>query len=86
MDAELVLVFEVNMFHGVYVKSRPRGKWFLASLTISAESASADMDTIIKQAKLEDNLALEVKIQLFESGFYIPEILSEVKDQKLLYN
>jgi hypothetical protein len=74
------------MFHGVYVKSRPRGKWYLASLTISAESASEDMNTIIKQAKLEDNISLEVKIQSFESGFYIPEILSEVKEQKLLYN
>ena len=86
MDAELALAFEVNMFHGVYVKSRARGKWFLASLTISAESASADKLAIIKQAKIEDNSDIEVKIQSFDSGFYIPEILSEVKEQKLPYN
>lgn len=74
------------MFHGVYVKSRSRGKWYLASLTISVESASADKDAIIIQAQKEDNGEVEVKIQSFDSGFYIPEILTEIKESKLLYN
>ncbi len=74
------------MFHGVYVKSRPRGKWHLTSLTVSAEHATVDMHAIIRQAQLEDNGDIQVKIQSFDSGFHIPEILSEIKEQKLLYN
>jgi hypothetical protein len=74
------------MFHGVYVKSHPRGKWYLATLTISVETALADRRAIIQQAVLEDNIKVEVKIQSFTSGFYIPEMLSEVKESTLQYN
>lgn len=73
------------MFHGVYIKSRPKGKWHLVSITVSPEMASNDLESILKQAKLEDN-EVRACIQIYESAFHIPEFLSEVKEQKLLYN
>lgn len=74
------------MFHGIYVKSRPKGKWYLVSVTMSAEVAVSNMNAIIDEAKLKENINVQAKIQSFESSFYFPEILSEVKEQELLYN
>jgi hypothetical protein len=74
------------MFHGVYVKSRPKGKWHLVSVSISPETAILEMDAILNQAKIEDNDKVQACIQTFDSAFYIPELLSEVKEPKLLYN
>lgn len=74
------------MFHGIYVKSRPKGKWHLVSVTMSPETATYDVKAILKQAKIEDNGKIEACIQIFESAFYIPESLTEVKEQKLMYN
>lgn len=74
------------MFHGIYVKSRPRGKWHLVSITMSPEVATSNIDTILSEAKLHDNENIQAKIQMFESSFYIPEFLSEIKEQKLQYN
>lgn len=73
------------MIHGVYVKSRPKGKWHLVSLTISQEAANFDLNAILKQAK-QENTNIQAAIQSYDSSFHIPEILNEIKDQKLLYN
>ena len=74
------------MIHGVYIKHRPKGKWHLVSVAVSAETANIDLSAILKQAKLEGNDQIQVAIQSFDSAFYIPELLSEIKEQKLLYN
>jgi len=74
------------MFHVIYVKSRPKGKWHLVSISMSPEAASGEMISILKQAKTEDNSDIQACIQSFQSAFYIPEILSEIKEEKLLYN
>lgn len=74
------------MVHGVYVKSRPKARWHLFSVKLSAESALNDVNTVLQQAKLEGNDMAEAKIQVFETLFYIPESLQEVKDQKLMYS
>lgn len=74
------------MFHGVYVKSRPKSKWQLVSVTLSPEAATYEVNSILKQAKIEENDKVQACIQIFESSFYIPELLSEIKEQKLMYN
>jgi len=74
------------MIHGIYIKSRPKGKWCLVSVTMSPEIASTNVDAILNQAKVENNQDIQAKIQTFDSAFYIPEFLSEIKEQKLLYN
>lgn len=74
------------MIHGIYQKSRPKGKWHLISVAISVEAAVYDKNKLTKQAELEGNNQIEVAIQIFDSAFHIPEFLSQIKEQKLLYN
>jgi hypothetical protein len=68
------------------MKTRPKGKWYYVSLSLSQEKAFQDMNAILDKAKIEDNDNIKACIQSFETGFYIPEFLAEVKEQKLLYN
>lgn len=79
-------MIRIIMFHVVYMKTRPKGKWYSVSVSLSQETASSDMNAILKKAKTDDNDKIEACIQSFETGFHIPEYLSEVKEQKLLYN
>jgi hypothetical protein len=74
------------MIHGIYLKSRPKSKWHLFSVAISVEAANYDVTEALKKAKLEGNDQAEAAIQVFDSAFYIPEFLSEVKTQKPMYN
>lgn len=74
------------MIHGIYLKSRPKSKWQLVSITASPESANHDMDEALKQAKDEGNEEAEVKVQTFESSFWIPHYLNEVKETKPQFN
>ena len=74
------------MFHAVYMKTRPKGKCFFVFMSLSQETATNDMQALLDQAKITDNNDVQVCIQSFETCFYIPEFLSEVKKQKLLYN
>jgi hypothetical protein len=75
-----------SMIHGVYLKNRPTAKWHLVSLTSSPEAANWDIDQLKKQALLEGYENAEVGIQSFESNFYIPEFLTELKEYKPQYN
>lgn len=77
---------QINMFHGIYVKSKPKGKWHLVSIAFSAEVANNDVIEYKKQVEIEGNISAEVAIQTFDSGFYIPELLSQITTQKLMYN
>lgn len=74
------------MFHGIYVKSRPKGKWHLISVTMSPEIATIDVKAILNKAKIDDNDKIQACIQIFDSSLYIPEFLSEIKEQKVMYN
>lgn len=76
----------VSMIHGVYMKSRPKSRWQLVSVKISAESALKELNIALKQAKMEGNEQAEATVQVFDCSFYIPESLDEVKDQKLIFN
>lgn len=75
-----------NMIHGIYLKSRPKAVWHLVSVAITPEAANHDLSEFLKQAKIEGNDRAEVAVQVFDSAFYIPEILHEIKDQKIMYN
>lgn len=74
------------MIHGVYFRSRPKNKWQLVSITISLEVAQQDIDDMLKQAYKEGNEEAEAVYQIFDSAFWIPHYLNEVKTQKPMYN
>lgn len=75
------------MIHGIYLKSRPKGKWHLVSVTSSLEDAAAhDIDELLKQAKLEGYDNAEAASRCFETSFHIPELLNEIKPQKPMFN
>ncbi len=74
------------MIHGVYVKNRSKSKWHLISTSVSAEIAVKDKNAILERAKLEGNADFQVAIKVFDSNFYIPEYLSEIVEQQLLFN
>jgi hypothetical protein len=74
------------MIHGIYLKSRPKGKWHLVSVAISPEAANREVDDVLKQAQVCGNDQAEAAMQIFESAFYIPEFLSEIKTQKPMFN
>lgn len=74
------------MIHGIYLKSKPKNKWHLVSQTISAEMANMEVEAFKKQAIEEGNEQAEVAIQIFDSAFFIPQFLNELKDRKVQYN
>lgn len=74
------------VIHGIYLKSRPKGKWHLVSVAVSAEVAEREIDQNLKHAQNQGNDQAQCGAQVFESAFHIPELLSELKLQKVLYN
>lgn len=72
------------MIHGIYVRTKPTHKWFLFSTTPSAEAATKELAVAMVIAKIGGNDQGEAAIQIFESQLYIPELLSEIKEQKLI--
>lgn len=74
------------MIHGIYLKSKPKNKWHLVSLAISAEAANLELKELKKQAIEGGNDKAEVAVQVFESSFWIPEYVTEIKEQKPLFN
>lgn len=74
------------MVHGVYLKNRPKSKWHLVCVAFSIEKAQKEVNVHLKQAKLEGFDDAEATIQVFDSSFYIPEYLTNVKEQKSMLN
>jgi hypothetical protein len=74
------------MVHGIYLKSKPKGKWHLVSVAVSPEAATNESDTTLATALLQGNDLAEVGIQMFDSAIHIPELLSEIKKQKPMFN
>lgn len=74
------------MIHGIYLRNKPKGKWHLKSISASQEVAKTDEVMVLKIALSQGNDKAEVAIQMFESVLWIPEILNEIKEQKLMYN
>lgn len=74
------------MIHGIYVKNVPNGRWHLISTSLSVEAAIQDKDAYLKKSKEDGVQYVDVAIQTFDSSFYIPEYLNNIKEQKLLYN
>jgi hypothetical protein len=74
------------MIHGIYLKSKPKNKWHLVSLAISAEAANLEIDLCKRQAIQEGNEQAEVAVQIFESAFWIPEYMNEIKKRNPRFN
>jgi hypothetical protein len=74
------------MIHAIYIKSKPKNKWHLVSLAESAEAANMELETFKKQAVEEGNERAEVAVQIFDSLFWIPQYMTEIKEQKPSFN
>lgn len=74
------------MIHGIYLKTKPKNKWHLVSLAMSAEAANMELETFKNKAVEEGNERAEVAVQVFDSVFWIPEYVSEIKEQKPSFN
>lgn len=74
------------MIHAIYVKSRPKNKWHLVLVTMSPEAANFELDEQKKQSIIDGNDDAQVAIQTFESAFYIPEYVNEIKTHQALLN
>lgn len=74
------------MIHGIYLKTKPKNKWHLVSYAISAEAANNELEEIKKRALDKGNEQAEVAIQVFDSLFWIPEYMTEIKEQKPSFN
>lgn len=75
-----------QMIHGIYLKTRHKSAWQLVSIALSPEAAMHDINETLKQAIAEGNENAKVVSQVFESSFWIPHFLKEVKEQKSMYN
>lgn len=74
------------MIHVIYLKSYPKGAWLLFSSTQSAETANHEMEAALTKAKAEGHEKPEAVIQTFETSFYVPQILNNVRKQNSLLN
>lgn len=74
------------MIHGIYLKTKPKNKWHLVSLAMSAEAANMELETFKQQAVDKGNDRAEVAVQVFDSVFFIPEYMTEIKEQKPSFN
>jgi hypothetical protein len=74
------------MIHGIYLKSRPKNKWHLVSVAVSPEADIYEVDAVKKQAEADGNEAAQVAVQLFESSFWIPEYVDEIKEHTPQFN
>ena len=72
------------MINAVYIRTKPTHKWHLFSTTPSAEVAIKELAVAQEIAKIGGNDQGEAAIQVFESKLFIPELLSEIKEQKSL--
>lgn len=74
------------MIHGIYLRTKPKNKWHLVSITLSPEDACNNIQEVLKQAQLEGNEQAQAVSQVFDSAFWIPHYLNEVKAQKSMHN
>lgn len=75
------------MIHGIYVRAKPKYRWKLVGAVASAEAALRDKDKALDKAKSEGFSNAEAAIKTFESSYFIPENLPEIKtEDKILLN
>lgn len=72
------------MIHGIYVRTRPKHKWHLFSITWTAEAANKELENALQEATKGGNEQGEAAIQIFDTSLFIPEMLSEIKERKSL--
>ncbi len=56
------------------------------SVVYTAEAAQRDLEKYVDKAKSDGNDQAEGAIQSFESAFFIPEIITDIKPSKILYS
>lgn len=74
----------VSMIHAIYIQSKPTHRWYLFSITRSAEAASKELMLATYEVQKGGNERGQAAIQVFDSQLFVPELLSEIKEQKPL--
>lgn len=72
------------MIHGIYLRTKPKNRWHLFSITLSAEAATKEVEVARQEAQKGGNELGEAAIQTFDSVIFVPELLSEIKERKAL--
>jgi hypothetical protein len=74
------------MIHCIYRKSKPKSSWHLVSVATSPEMANQEVDAFLKQAIADGNEDAKVGIKIFDTVFWIPEFLNEIKEETPAFN
>lgn len=75
------------MIHAVYTRPNPKALWHLATVSTSAEVVLKDKETLLQAAIQEGNTEAETGIITFDSIFWAPETLKDLKENiRLLFN
>ena len=75
------------MIHGIYVRNNPKVKWRLITVAVSGEVAQKAQQAALEKFQKEGFERAEAAIQSFETSFFIPETLLEIKkDSEILFN
>jgi hypothetical protein len=74
------------MIYGIYVKNKPNSKWHRVLMTMSPEAANYEVTERKKIANQGGNEEAQVAIQTFDSAFWIPEYMDEIKERQALLN
>ena len=74
------------MIHGIYRQRNPKAFWHLVSVAVSPEIANLEMEEFRKQDKKFGNDEAKVAVQLFDTVFYLPEYISEIKESNPVFN
>jgi len=71
---------------GIYQQSRPKNSWHLVSVATSPEIANQEVDLFKAKAVKDGNDQVKVVIQTFDTVFWIPEFINEIKEETKIFN
>ena len=74
------------MIYCLYVRTRPKGNWYVLSSSTSLEMINQDRNKVIEQARKENNFDIETGLQQYETKMHIPDFIPELKEQKIVFN
>lgn len=74
------------MVHGIYTRSKSKGKWLLCDIQNSPMSAEATVKKLQKHFEYIGDKKSEVAIQEYETGLNIPQMLVALEPYKTYLN
>jgi hypothetical protein len=74
------------MIYAIFVRNTPKSKWHFFSMTVSPETTTTEIEAAKQTAIKEGYDEAEVAIHTFDTMFYIPEYMNDVKGETALFN